>query len=113
MADERTDPQYKLRLPAELKARIETAAKAANRSMNAEIVSRLEESFETSEPDETSRSRAAAMAEQIVDRVIQRVEKLKTFERILLDPGAQPDYVLEDPETGKRVVLQVKKVKLD
>jgi predicted DNA-binding protein len=40
-----TDPQYKLRLPQELKDQIETAAKEAGRSMNAEIVARLEESF--------------------------------------------------------------------
>lgn len=40
-----TDPQYKLRMPAGLKERIELAAQANNRSMNAEIVSRLEASF--------------------------------------------------------------------
>ncbi len=37
-----TDPQFKLRLPASLKQAIETAAAANNRSMNAEIVRRLE-----------------------------------------------------------------------
>ena len=40
-----TDPQFKLRLTPELKNSIETAASANNRSMNAEIVARLEESF--------------------------------------------------------------------
>lgn len=40
-----TDPQYKLRLPEELKQKIEEAAVAARRSMNAEIVSRLQASF--------------------------------------------------------------------
>lgn len=37
------DPHFRLRVPGELKARVETAAKANNRSMNAEIVARLEE----------------------------------------------------------------------
>lgn len=41
-----TDPQYKMRLPPELKERIAESAKAHNRSMNADIVSRLEQSFE-------------------------------------------------------------------
>lgn len=37
---------YTLRIPAELKARVAESAKAHNRSMNAEIVARLEKSFE-------------------------------------------------------------------
>lgn len=40
-----TDPQYKLRLPQELKDQVEEAAKQSGRSMNAEIVARLESSF--------------------------------------------------------------------
>ncbi len=40
-----TDPQYKLRIPPELKKQIENAAKDSNRSMNAEIVLRLQQSF--------------------------------------------------------------------
>ncbi|ABM32304.1 Arc family DNA-binding protein [Paracidovorax citrulli] len=40
-----TDPQYKLRIPPDLKEQIETAAKESGRSMNAEIVARLEDSF--------------------------------------------------------------------
>jgi len=40
-----TDPQMKLRFPPELKAQIEASAKENNRSMNAEIVARLQESF--------------------------------------------------------------------
>lgn len=37
-----TDPQFKLRLPPELKERIEDAAEKNNRSMNAEIIARLD-----------------------------------------------------------------------
>lgn len=39
------DPHFRLRLPAELKAEVERAAKENNRSINAEIVSRLEDSI--------------------------------------------------------------------
>ena len=45
MPAKQTHPQYKLRLPPELKARIENAAGANRRSMNAEIVARLERTF--------------------------------------------------------------------
>lgn len=41
----REDPQLRIRLPLELKEKIEESAKANNRSMNAEIVQRLDESF--------------------------------------------------------------------
>lgn len=37
----REDPQMKIRLPADLKDQVEAAAKAAGRSMNAEIIERL------------------------------------------------------------------------
>jgi hypothetical protein len=41
----RADPQLKLRLPLELKERIEHEAATNKRSMNAEIVARLQESL--------------------------------------------------------------------
>ena len=40
-----TDPQFKLRLPAALKDRIERAASQNNRSMNSEIVAALEDAY--------------------------------------------------------------------
>lgn len=45
MSINQTDPQYKLRMPLELKEKIANSAKAHNRSINADIVLRLEESF--------------------------------------------------------------------
>lgn len=41
----RTDSQFKLRMPAELRAHVEQAAKQSRRSLNAEIVLRLEATF--------------------------------------------------------------------
>src|SRR5271165_3804328 len=47
----RTDPQTNIRLPFELKERLGVAARANTRTMNAEIVQRLEASFSsTGEP---------------------------------------------------------------
>lgn len=44
-------PQMKIRLSPELKAKIGETAKANNRTLNAEIVTRLEESFSRSGGD--------------------------------------------------------------
>ncbi|HCQ2654864.1 TPA: Arc family DNA-binding protein, partial [Escherichia coli] len=41
----REDPQLRIRLPVEVKEKIEISAKANKRSMNAEIVQRLDTSF--------------------------------------------------------------------
>jgi predicted DNA-binding protein len=46
----RTDPQMNIRLPFELKERLGAAARANTRTMNAEIVNRLEASFSAVEP---------------------------------------------------------------
>ncbi|EPP3903820.1 Arc family DNA-binding protein [Pseudomonas aeruginosa] len=42
----RTDPQFKLRMPPALRARVEQATKASMRSLSAELVFRVEQSFE-------------------------------------------------------------------
>ena len=42
----RTDPQFNVRMPADLKEKIEEAAKKNGRSMNAEIVYRLQQSID-------------------------------------------------------------------
>lgn len=41
----RADQQFKLRMPPALRTQVENAAKAAHRSLNAELVLRLEHSF--------------------------------------------------------------------
>ena len=48
--------EYKVRMPQELKDKIAESAKELNRSMNADIVARLEESFLRNESSAPSRS---------------------------------------------------------
>ncbi|EMJ8372956.1 Arc family DNA-binding protein [Pseudomonas aeruginosa] len=48
----REDPQFKLRMPLPLRRQAEQAAKAAGRSLNAELVARLEASFLSESPSE-------------------------------------------------------------
>lgn len=55
----RTDPQFKLRMPAGLRAQVERSAWAARRSLNAEIVIRLESSFGQVAPSTNEQERSA------------------------------------------------------
>jgi hypothetical protein len=41
----RTDPQLSIRIPAEIKAKLEACAKISGRSVTAELIARLNESF--------------------------------------------------------------------
>lgn len=59
----REDPQLKVRLTSELKDKIEAAAAEEGRSMNAEIVARLQQSFEAPAGDDGAlRALAVALA---------------------------------------------------
>lgn len=56
----RDDPQFKLRMPAGLRDLADQAARAAGRSLNAELVARLEASFLSSASTEKLMSAARA-----------------------------------------------------
>lgn len=51
-----TEPQYKLRMPHELRDKIKSSAENKNRSMNADIVARLEQTFKEEESTTPSTS---------------------------------------------------------
>ncbi|WP_180644833.1 Arc family DNA-binding protein [Acinetobacter bereziniae] len=46
MSDNQKEPQYKLRWHEDLRDKVMQSAKEQNRSINAEIIARLEQSFE-------------------------------------------------------------------
>ena len=48
----RLDPQFKLRMPPALREKIKQAVKASHRSLNAEILVRLEASFTQDNPQQ-------------------------------------------------------------
>lgn len=79
----REDPQLRIRLPIELKERIEDAAKSNNRSMNAEIVKRLDTSFlsEIKDDEVISAHEAMKMAENAKEEISGIIFK-RTFEEI-------------------------------
>lgn len=55
---------YNLRLPPELKERIAVSAKSLNRSMNADIVARLEQSFTSTAQTLTTEDLLVVLAER-------------------------------------------------
>ena len=63
-----TGTQHKLRMPPELKEKLFASAKDMNRSLNAEIVARLEKSFEQDQP---SNDRAFALAMSMLFSIIK------------------------------------------
>lgn len=48
MSDQHTTVQYQLRLPEDLRDKVKESANTHNRSMNADIVARLQQSFSDS-----------------------------------------------------------------
>lgn len=56
---------YTLRIPAELKAKVAESAKTYNRSMNADIVARLEQSFTAPDPSKFVKEEDLTMAMRI------------------------------------------------
>lgn len=82
----REDPQMKIRLPADLKDQIEAASKNSGRSMNAEIVARLQESFHVlgtgsasmrmTAEGEGNATPIASSADQIADKVAERLDRM-------------------------------------
>ncbi|ELO0856425.1 Arc family DNA-binding protein [Citrobacter amalonaticus] len=79
----REDPQLRIRLPIELKEKIEDSAKANNRSMNAEIVQRLDGSFLAEVPEDEVISAEEAI--QIVSRARDELSAIifkRTFSEI-------------------------------
>ncbi|EXE14535.1 arc-like DNA binding domain protein [Acinetobacter sp. 983759] len=67
----RTDPQFNLRVPQELKQQVEDAAKESGRSINAEAVFRLEQSFRNEMGDLES-----VPTEELMKELAKRFEQL-------------------------------------
>lgn len=79
----REDPQLRIRLPIELKEKIDYAAKSNSRSMNAEIVQRLDASFlnEMLEDEVVTADEALRIANNAKDELSNIIFK-RTFAEI-------------------------------
>ncbi len=78
----RFDPQIKLRLPQTVKQELEAAAESNMRSLNAEVVSRLQNSLE--------REQLEAVPDFLTPNVIQTIYDIKTqVDALLAKLGAK------------------------
>lgn len=78
MSDETTgrdSPKFMLRLPGDMRDRIAAEAKANKRSMNAEIVARLQSSLEGEPYDEKNDDRVSEFVARAVDRLLHFLEE--------------------------------------
>ncbi|AZM38557.1 Arc family DNA-binding protein [Acinetobacter baumannii] len=73
----RTDQQFPLRLPPELKEKLENAAKESGRSKNAEAVYRLEQSFNQGLNHETEMYLMNVMVKEQQKQIDQLQEMVK------------------------------------
>ena len=64
-------PQYNLRWPEELRQKVAQSAKEHNRSMNADIVARLEQSFEKDDAAEFDKGFVLQVIESQQDQINQ------------------------------------------
>jgi hypothetical protein len=86
MSENQRDPQYKLRWSEDLRQKIAQSAKEHNRSMNADIVARLEQSFD--EPMAFD----PADAEMVTKLVAQSMQGLLVA---LKDRGVSSDLIFD------------------
>lgn len=92
----REDPQLRIRLPVELKDKIENTAKENGRSMNSEIVHRLEDSFKDKSLNNSIASLSMALDsfKKVEGAMAQALEAKDNHLRSITDlTHVQADYI--------------------
>lgn len=79
----RKDPQLNLRIPAETKQRLEDCSKESGRTITAELVYRLEESFKTESELAVLRQKIDALTEINKDQSKRFDDLMQASERLL------------------------------
>lgn len=90
-----TEPQYKLRLSQELKNKINVSAKKHNRSMNADIIARLEDSFVDKEKifNITSSLVVASIFEELVNSGLFSADEAQQLIDTATANSIKPEFV--------------------
>ena len=99
MSENQKEPQYKLRWSEELRDKVVESAKQHSRSINAEICTRLEESFNS--PDTTK--------QLLEDVVMLTLKAVKDDPNLLNNPMVSSTYTLTDTDGKDSVELINKK----
>lgn len=85
------DPHFRLRLPADLRDRLRDTAEQNRRSINAEIVARLEASFSIGEAEATYR----ALKGESDDGLLDRLQELRSLIYQITDQARQAKRLTE------------------
>lgn len=106
-----TDPQFKLRLTAELKREIEAAASENNRSMNAEIIARLE----NHSVSDTNRQKLVELGQQVAELAAARERDDKELimlrrvcKRFIQEDGTEKPVLAISPYLMGRISLSAR-----
>lgn len=83
----RTDPQVNFRIPAELKDKLDNAAKENGRTLTAELILRLEMTFEQDDQ---------------VSELLERINKLENDIHGLSEDNRELSYRVDRIESGMR-----------
>ncbi|QHI17067.1 Arc family DNA-binding protein [Acinetobacter haemolyticus] len=83
----RTDPQVNFRIPAELKDKLDNAAKENGRTLTAELILRLEMTFEQDDQ---------------VSELLERINKLEDDIHGLSEDNRELSYRVDRIESGMR-----------
>lgn len=73
----RTDPQINIRVPAELKKKLELLAVENSRSLNAEVVTRLEQSLCENTPTHQTATLEVEMDIKEIKEILKRLDNKK------------------------------------
>ncbi|ROR21728.1 Arc-like DNA binding dprotein [Comamonas sp. BIGb0124] len=110
-----TDPQYKLRFPPELKEWVEAAASESGRSMNAEIVRRLQDSFKTQPRAGRSRMRGERLEEfgspqEVHQKLLENAEEIQQLVGVLRLMESEKEVPVRQVENSPKSAIGNKRV---
>lgn len=106
----RGSDQFIVRFPDGMRDRIKAAADAAGRSMNAEIIQRLEDSFSEPLDDDVMAQNLLALGERL-DRLADQVQKMNLTRPSTGEgqqPTNEPDLTETPPTKAKKKIFVVK-----
>ena len=81
-APKQTDPQFKLRMPQSLKDDLEAAVESSGRTLNAEIIWRLEQSFAVVEAGMTDEAVGKAMIDRMQEIMGSVIEDMREEQKL-------------------------------
>ncbi|RSO82926.1 Arc family DNA-binding protein [Acinetobacter ursingii] len=83
MSENQKEPQYKLRWNEELRDKVMGSAKENNRSINQEIIARLEQSFEAQIPHEFEMHMMEIMLKEQQDKINSLIQSVDNLTKIV------------------------------